>query len=277
MRHKKNVVIFLPWADPKLWRDFVESYDRAKLFMALNMYRLPFDFHLTEYTAHTFPIDSNRNECATRAVEGIPLDNGAIFIPDITIWLDSDHILPDDALFKLLNHDLPIVMGVYYVKSPKKEYPFYPVLFRRRKDNPDLYKAVMEFPPTELFEIDFGGMGCVAIQREVFMKLDRPYFKYILHPKGGIAPDSDWKNGAGIEDVSEDRWFWEQIKAKTDYPILVDPTIQLGHIGYMVFDEFMYSAWLRAYKEQLEKTHGKEKYEQVWSEMAVAEPWKKNV
>ncbi len=132
----------------------------------------------------------------------------------------------------------------------------------------------MEFPSSQLFEVDFAGMGCACIAREVFLKLSMPYFKYIKHPRGGAAPDSNWKNSAGIEDVSEDRWFWEQVKEKLpDVPILVDPTVQLGHIGKMIFDQPMYDAWLREYKRQLEMIHGKEKYDEMWGQMAVAGPY----
>jgi hypothetical protein len=174
----------------------------------------------------------------------------------------------------MLVHDRPIILGVYYIKSKKKENPFYPVLFKRREDNKDLFKAVMEFPEKELFEVDFAGMGAACIKREVFEKLEPPYFQYMRHPKGTAAIDSEWKHESNIKDISEDRWFWDQVKDKTEYPILVDPTIQFGHIGRIIYDVHMYRAWLETYKERLKTEHGQEKFEESWGKMAIAKPYK---
>jgi len=278
MRPVKKVIIFLPLAKSSVDVEFFETYGRAKTYLLQNMANLPFDCEILEYDAHTFPIDANRNECATRFLEGMPISGGRVFRADVSIWLDTDHTIPIDTLFKMLKHDRPIILGVYYIKSKRKENPFYPVLFKRREDNPDLFKAVMEFPESDLFEVDFAGMGCACIKREVFEKITPPkggkYFKYMRHPKGTAASDSEWKHEVGIEDISEDRWFWDQVKDNTEYPILVDPTIQFGHIGKIIYDQHMYYAWRETYKQRLIDMHGQEKFEEVWSKMAVAKPYK---
>lgn len=275
---KKKVVIFLPVAKSSIDVEFFETYGRAKTYLLQRAHELPWEIEILEYDAHTFPIDANRNECAFRLVEGIPISGGRVFRADISIWLDTDHTIPVDTLFKMLQHDRPIILGVYYIKSKRKEAPFYPVLFKRREDNPDLFKAVMEFPDTDLFEVDFAGMGSACIKREVFESISPPkenkYFKYMRHPKGTAAVDSEWKHDMGIEDISEDRWFWDQVKDNTEYPILVDPTIQFGHIGKMIYDEHMYRAWLGAYKERLIAMKGKDSFDKIWSKMAVAKPYK---
>jgi hypothetical protein len=132
----------------------------------------------------------------------------------------------------------------------------------------------MEFPDKGLFEVDSAGMGCACIRREVFEKLEMPYFKYDLHPRKSSKPDSDWRNEVGINDVSEDMWFWKQVKEKTPYPILVDPEIQLGHVGKMVFDQYMYRAWLKAYKDRMIEDYGQEETERRWAVMANGVPYK---
>ena len=258
---KRKVIIFLPLAKSSVDTEFFENYIMAKTYLMHHADELPWEIELMEYFCHTFPIDANRNECATRFIEGMPISGQRVWRADFSIWLDTDHTIPIDTLFKLLKHDRPIMLGVYYTKAKSRGQPFYPVIFKRREDTKDLFKAVMEFPEKDIFEIDFAGMGCACIKREVFEKLDRPYFKYMRHPKGTAAKDSDWKHESEIEDISEDRWFWDQVKDKTEYPILVDPTVQFGHIGKMIFDSHMYKAWLETYKQRLIEEHGQEKFD----------------
>ena len=272
MRPVKKLIIFLPLAKASIDRDFFETYSRAKTFLIEKMPDLPFDIQFMEYYSHTFPIDANRNECVNRILEGIPIKGGRIFKPDISIWLDTDHTIPHDTMVRMLMHDRPIILGVYYIKAPKRDLPYYPVLFRKREDAEGLYKACMEFPKNRLFEVDMAGMGAACITREVFEKLDPPFFKYMKHPVGSSSPESDWKNEKGIEDVSEDVWFWKQVKEKTPYPILVDPEIQFGHIGKMIFDEHMYNSYLDGYKRIMQEKNG-DKFAEQWQTNAVVGPY----
>lgn len=271
----KKVIIFLPLAKNSIDREFFESYTIAKTFLLQRVRDLPYgDIQLLEYFAHTFPIDANRNECGRRFLEGIGLKGGSVYKPDISIWIDTDHKLPPDTLFRLLMHDRPIMLGVYYIKSKDADQPFYPVLFRKREDRDDLFKAVMEYPVHQLFEVDFAGMGCACIHREIFEKLEYPYFKYLRHPAGSNSPESEWKNENDIQDVSEDRYFWDQVRAKVNHPILVDPEIQLGHIGRMIFDKTMYDSWLHQYKKVMIENLGEEKFNERWNVNAIAQPYK---
>jgi hypothetical protein len=271
----RRLVIFRPIGNQgSLHTDFV--FERAKAYLVTHVDELPWELEFMEYNCTTFPIDANRNECATRFVEGIPLEGKMVFRADISIWIDCDHTLPEDTFVKLLMHDKPIVLGIYYLKAGKREQPFYPVIFRRREDKDHLFRAIMEWPEKDLFEVDFAGMGAACIKREVFECLDRPYFAYSLHPGNTSAPDAKWKNSSEIYDISEDRHFWDQVKDKTDYKLLVDPQVQFGHIGKMVFDQYMYLGWLSEYKKRLIETHGQEKYEKMWGKMGIAEPYKES-
>ena len=270
---KKKVMICLPLAKSSIDTDFFETYNRAKTYLVQHIDELPWEIEIMDFYAHTFPIDANRNECAQKIIDGVAVGGGRIFRPDISIWLDTDHTLPVSVLFDLLKHDRPIMLGVYYVKAPKQNMPFYPVLFRKRQDRPGLFKAVMEFPESQLFEVDMAGMGCACIHREVFEKLEMPFFKYNLHPTGSSNPEADWKHEMGITDVSEDVHFWDQVKTKTDYPILVDPTIQLGHIGKIIFNKPMYESYLEQYKKVMVQKHGVKNFGKNWSENAVALPY----
>jgi hypothetical protein len=273
----RKLVIFRPIGNQSsLYTDFVLSYERAKTYLMAHMDELPWNLEIVEYPCPTFPIDANRNECATRFIEGIPLDGKRVWRADISIWVDCDHTFSEDTFFRLLSHDKPIMLGIYFIKVGKRDNPFYPVIFKRREDKSNLFKAVMEWPEKDVFEVDFAGMGAACIRREVFEELERPYFKYSLHPENTAAPDAKWKNESDICDISEDRHFWDQVKDKTDYKILVDPQVMFGHIGKMVFDHYMYKGWLGEYKKRLIETHGQEKYKKLWGEMAIGEPYKED-
>jgi len=269
----RKLVIFIPVGNQdKMWTGFTSTYERAKAYLVQHIDELPYKLQFVEYHCTTFPVDAMRNECATRFIEGIPIDGQQVFTADISIWLDTDHTIPEDALLNFLMHDLPIVCGIYYIKAGKRDNPFYPVIFKQREDKPHLFKAIMEWPQDDLFECDFTGMGALCIKREVFEKLERPYFAYSKHPGDTRAKDAKWKNASDIFDISEDRHFWDQVREKTGYKVLVDPKIEFGHLGVMEFDGNMYRAWLGEYKKKLIEQHGKQKFKKVWAEMAIVEP-----
>ena len=282
MRPVRNVVIILPVAKSSLDAEFVITFDQAYGYLIANMDKLPYDVHILKWYERTFPIDANREICAQYMVEGFPLkfdrNNKPVdyFRADISLWVDTDHTIPRDAFLRLIQHNRPIMLGVYYIKVGEKEKPFYPVIFKRRvdKETDGLYSAVMEYPRDELFEVDFAGMGAACIHRKVFEKLDPPFFQYQLHPKGSSDYRSEWKNSHGIRDVSEDRYFWDKVKDNTNYPILVDPHVQFGHRGIFTYDYHMYFAWLEAYKERMRKEHTEREFDAIWKKMAIAKPYK---
>lgn len=280
MRPLRKVVIILPVAKSSLDAEFVITFDQAYGYLIANMDKLPYDVQVLKWYERTFPIDANREICAQHMVEGFPIrynkDNKPVdyFHADISLWIDTDHTLPRDAFINLLKHDRPIMLGIYYIKAGDKEKPFYPVIFKRRGDGGKLYKAVMEYPRDQLFEVDFAGMGAACIHREVFEKLDPPFFQYELHPNGSSDYRAEWKNSHGIKDVSEDRYFWDKVKDNTNYPILVDPKVQFGHRGMFTYDHWMYFAWLEAYKERMRKEHTEREFDAIWKKMAIAEPYK---
>jgi len=269
----RRIIIFLPVAKPSVDTDFLITYNQAYKYLTSHLDELPWELEIMEYYCQTFPIDANRNECATRFIEGVPIEGKRVWRADVSIWFDTDHTIPQDTFTRLLLHDKPIVLGVYYLKAKKGRQPFYPVLFKRNDTKKNVFKAIMEFPKDDLFEVDFAGMGAACIKREVFESIDAPYFEYSLHPFRTNANDSEWKHTSNIRDVSEDKYFWDKVKDNTDYKILVDPKIQFGHIGQMIFDQYMYKSWLSEYKRQLLEQHGELKFKKVWSEMGIAEPY----
>ena len=168
----KKVVVFLPCAGVSFPKEFVESYLKARTYFYYNIK----GFELVEFfPAFTPNMAATRNFCVGKVIEGF---KGG-FVPDVSIWLDIDHELSVDVLVRLLKHDEPIVSGMYYLKSP----PYYPIVYNREKYDSETnlwtYKTILEYPFDKMFIADMVGMGCVKIDREVFTKLNAPYFQQV--------------------------------------------------------------------------------------------------
>ena len=246
----RKIMVCIPQTGWSYDREFIESYFVAKDYLLEHMDQIPFEFGIAEYFCHTFPIDANRNECVARAIE---------YKIDLTIWVDTDQVFPRDFLFKLIRHDLPIVAGIYHVKAE----PFYPVIFRENNESKDfdMFDSVTQFPERELFEADMIGMGCVAIKGEVLRRLKRPYFKYRIHPSQLKDKDSysRFKVDNEIADVSEDVWFWKNVRENTDYKVIIDPTINVEHITRFKVDRHVWRAYTAKQKALYAEKHGLEK------------------
>jgi len=181
-------------------------------------------WELIEYYPKYFPPSEARNDCVGRMKEGF-----SGYEVDTSIWFDTDHVLPYDVIVKLLSHDLPIVSGVYYLKRP----PFFPIVYRKKKQCGDtgfwLASPYVNYPD-ELFEADYIGMGCVRIDREVFLDLKVPYFEYRGHSlEEEGEEDYSYLQRHGIRNNTEEFVFWDQVRER--WKIMVDPSIQLLHFG----------------------------------------------
>lgn len=248
----KKVVIFIPKTNYNATYDgkFVESFVAAKDYLLTKYHEIPFEFNISQYFSHTTPLDANRNECVSMAIKNEI---------DISIFLDTDHILPADVLYKLLVHDKPIVAGVYYSKGE----PHIPIVYKENKElskNFDVFNSIYYIGDTpiydykELFHADMLGAGCFAVSLDVLKKLKKPYFKYREIPEALLIREekfahsgnqgldqeldkvfSDWtpsikfKIDNDIQDVSEDVNFWRNVRQNTDEVPYVDPTIVMPH------------------------------------------------
>lgn len=260
----KKVVVFLAKAgfrssyDPK----FVESLFAAKDYLLAKYNDIPFDFTVSQYFSHTFPIDANRNECISMALKNEI---------DLSIFLDTDHILPHDILYKLIKHDLPLVGGVYFLKGE----PHPPVVYRENNElstDFDVFNTIYYigdqtiYDCKDLFEADMTGAGCFAVSLDVLKKLKKPYFKYRPVPKGLLVaeekfvhsgnqskdieleetlknwnPDNKFKIENEIHSATEDVWFWRNVRQNSNYKLLIDPTIVLPHGPIDVWVDSSYS------------------------------------
>lgn len=127
-------------------------------------------------------------------------------------FLDSDVFPPSDCLHRLMSHNVPIVTGVYWMKSS----PPQPVVYKVLGNGP-----IWEIDPTAgLVEIGGAGLGCTLINMSVFDNLESPYFK------------TNWsmvKDGRTIHSqIGEDHYFYLMAQ-KAGYKIYMDPTVLCDH------------------------------------------------
>ena len=90
-------------------------------------------------------------------------------------------------------------------------------------------------------------MGCVLVKTEIFKKLSRPYFRYSYDPE---------KDATHLK-LSEDMYWCAQLK-KAGVPILIDPSVQCGHLMEMESDVDLYENHRDTLIEVLKETKPKE-------------------
>jgi len=161
---------------------------------------------------------------------------------DYILFIDDDVLLPTDALVKLISHNKDIICGLYY----SRQEPFFPQIYYKNKESKDRYDAVFE--PEGLIEIDACGGGCLLIKKEVFDKLEKPYFHYI--PRG----EKTLRKG-------EDLYFCEKAK-EAGFKIYCDTSVKCGHMGTKVITSDYWEISKQRLKD-LEESLGKEKFEEL--------------
>lgn len=156
---------------------------------------------------NSYSVDVARNIIAKYAQE-----NGFDYI----MWVDSDIILPKDALTRMLKHEKDIVAGVYSYKELGTDEVVAKVLedgsttdYRNLK-----IKEVQE--SKGLIEIGGFGFGCVLTKVKVFNDIPFPWFIY-------------------TQDMGEDIFFCR--KAQNEgYKLWLDTDVICGHIGTVNYD-----------------------------------------
>lgn len=137
---------------------------------------------------------------------------------DYVFWMDSDMIIPADALKKMLDADKDMVTGLYFQRRGKHE----PVIYSSVGGNDRIVYA--DYPKDKLFRVDACGFGCVLMKKNVIHKLALEWCGETFQPFPGIGEDLSfcyrWRRSGG--------------------EIWCDPSIKCGHIGEYVFTEADY-------------------------------------
>lgn len=152
---------------------------------------------------------TNRNEFVYEAI----MKRGATHI----LFLDSDIIIPQEGIKKLLMKNLPIAGLLCFTRNPENPEP---ILY---KDG----KTIDPYPEGNI-EVDSTGTGCLMIQREVFVRIaDLPEFA-AQEGKFFVFKEA-WNPDGSCKKLSEDRAFCT-LARKAGFKIVVDTVNTCEHL-----------------------------------------------
>lgn len=193
----KNILVAIPC------EDFIE----VETFKSLWDLTVPEGYHLDFRIEKGTNIDQIRNLIAEWSKRY-----------DYLLSIDSDIVLPKDALVKMLQADKDIISGLYIQRKPGQQ-----IL--------EVYMATPTGGCTNIpysmlenlgvVEIVACGMGAALIKGAVFRGMEYPHFQY--------------KSALDHKDtISEDIYFC--IKARENgFTVWVDPSIKCDHVGTTTF------------------------------------------
>lgn len=125
-------------------------------------------------------IGIERNELVRKC-----LDQGA----DKIWFVDSDVMVPKDALANMLNPEADVVIGFVPLRNTKTgSSSVYRVGASFSKDNRIKFDELADTPAR--MAVKGGGFACVLLSASVFSKIEKPWFVY-YESKGGIRRGED--------------------------------------------------------------------------------------
>lgn len=131
---------------------------------------------------------------------------------DYVFMVDSDIILPSDALVKLLRDDPDVVLGCYPQKNNKDG--LVEIFKNGNKDYVNRYMYDELDALDGHVDVKGGGFGCALIRCAIFNHIQRPWFKYVEYLDGSL--------------LSEDNYFCG-LARDTGFKVQMDPEVRCGH------------------------------------------------
>ena len=146
-----------------------------------------------------------RNRIAQKAIEGVY---------DYVMMIDSDTIVPKNALLDMLDPETDVVLGCCPRKNTKnKQAPLSPLSCH---DMSQCLYYDKDLQGTDRIDLRVGGFACALIRVCIFEQLKPPYFVFETHPDLSI--------------LSEDYHFC--LKAVSyGFHIQADPRVKCGHLA----------------------------------------------
>lgn len=156
---------------------------------------------------------------------------------DAWVWImDDDHAFCPDALIKLLDRDVPVVVPLYQQRRP----PFWPVAYSTRHENGTCQNVTFEelAGKTGLFPIVSAGKAGVLIRRDVLVKLAGADCVCPYDPATGDTKKMEheaacpWRLYPFFEHkrlIGEDHEFFRKV-LDAGFPLYVDLDVPLEHI-----------------------------------------------
>ena len=181
-----------------------------------------------------FPLQKARQELMENALKSDP---------DYILMIDSDMILPDGIVDKLIGMDVDVASALYFAKNP----PYMPII-RFKKENENYYES-RAVSLNERVEVDAAGLGCMLIKAGVVKKL--------LEKEKKIFDMTEREVRGQKIPIGEDVYFCELLK-KHGHKIFVNTGIICGHIGMDIITQDQYLFVLNNAIKQMEKEVAKE-------------------
>lgn len=120
---------------------------------------------------------------ARNAIVRKALDGGYEYV----FMVDSDIIIPENALECLLEYPVDICFGVY----PRKNNPEETELFHKGTfsfEKRFTYKEIKEIGNVRV-DVKGAGFGCALIKTDVFRKLNYPWFNFVSYEDGDFLSE----------------------------------------------------------------------------------------
>lgn len=125
-------------------------------------------------------------------------------------YADDDQIFPPETLKRLVTHDKPVISGLYLSRI----FPFLPHIYDTETQNGFVGHRFFNPLDKGLIEVLASGAGCLLVKREVFEKLEKPYWTL------GQIDKVEW---------SDDIDFLRRVR-KAGYKVYVDMNCPIGHM-----------------------------------------------
>lgn len=114
--------------------------------------------------------DASRNASVVSVLESA--DEG-VRSADAILWIDSDVVLPPDAITRLAHAEKDFVCGIYV----QRELPHFP-LIATYDARGDTFHWLQRWPANVIAPIDGCGFGCVLTSLTMLRAMDAPWFTF---------------------------------------------------------------------------------------------------
>lgn len=191
---------------PSVYVCFPTTWGLVKAECAVSLANMDWGDADVEYGwVNNYAVDKARTRLAEAA-----LDGGFTHV----LMVDSDMVVPRDALVNLLSHDLDVCMG-FGVRGSSDDGTTSVSRLGGQFENWYNRSELRELREKgqNLLEVKGNGLCCALISTDVFRRLKKPWFEY----RGGKNP------------IGEDYWFCMQCSG-SGIRLHVDTRVACGHI-----------------------------------------------
>ena len=192
----KNILIAIP----------TSKYIEPDTFKSIFDLKVPSGYHVDFQYFYGYQIDQIRNLIA---------DWGKRY--DYLFCVDSDMVLPNDCLEKMIAANKDIISGLYIQRIPGQQI----LEIYKDAENGATYHQFEDVKNAGVFEIAACGMGCCLIKSDVLRTLEYPHFVYTSALSHAHT-------------FSEDIYFCFKAR-NAGFTIWADTSIRCEHIGQTRF------------------------------------------